>query len=235
MSNNFTTTVTKSSILLTEKFLRDLSKNNNKEWFARNKSRFENEFLIPASDFVISLGERIHQFAPEIIAIPKIDKSIFRLHRDMRFSKDKKPYKTNLGIYLWEGNKPRMECSGFYFHIEPGQIFWGSGIYKFNAEQLKKFRDIISVDENAIDLDSILKRITKIPDYKIGGAELKKTPRGLDTMYKYKKFFLHTGLYAYYEITSIDDLRNTDIEDFSFKIFQDFYPLHRWLVDNLTD
>jgi uncharacterized protein (DUF2461 family) len=56
---------------VTEKFLRDLSKNNNKEWFVKNKYRFENEFLIPASNFVVELGERIRHFAPNVIAIPK--------------------------------------------------------------------------------------------------------------------------------------------------------------------
>lgn len=217
---------------ITEKFLRDLSKNNNKDWFAKNKTRFKNEFLIPSSDFVVELGERIREFAPNIIAIPKIDKSIFRLHRDMRFSKDKKPYKTNLGIYIWEGNKPRMECSGFYFHIEPGQIFWGSGIYKFSPEQLKKFREIISSQENATELESTLNGITKDPDYNIGGAELKKTPREYDTSYKFKKFFLHTGLYSFCEKTSLNELKNTDLLDISTKIFKDFNSLHLWLVDN---
>ncbi len=217
---------------ITEKFLLDLSKNNNKDWFAKNKPRFENEFLIPASDFVVTLGEKIRKFAPNTIAIPKIDKSIFRLHRDMRFSKDKKPYKTNLGIYIWEGNKPRMECSGFYFHIEPGQIFWGSGIYKFSPEQLKKFREIISSTESAAELESILKGITKNQDYNIGGAELKKTPRGYDPAYKFRKFFLHTGLYAFCEKTSLNELKNTDILEISAKIFKDFNSLHLWLVDN---
>lgn len=218
---------------LTEQYLFDLTKNNNKEWFAKNKSRFENEFLIPASNFVVELGERIRAFAPDIIAIPKIDKSIFRLHRDMRFVKDKNLYKTNLGIYIWEGDRQRMECPGFYFHIEPGQIFWGSGIYKFSPEQLVKFREIVSAEDNARELDNILKQITKNSEYSIGGSELKKTPRGFDLSYKYKKFFLHTGLYAYYEKNSLDDFRKISVLDFSVRIFQDFNVLHRWLVDNL--
>jgi uncharacterized protein (TIGR02453 family) len=218
---------------VTEKFLRDLSKNNNKEWFVKNKYRFENEFLIPASNFVVELGERIRHFAPNVIAIPKIDKSIFRLHRDMRFSKDKKPYKTNLGIYIWEGNKSRMECPGFYFHLEYGQIFFGSGIYRFSNEQLLKFREIISQEDNAIELDGLLTQITKNSEYKIGGSELKKTPNGYDKTYQYKKFFLHTGLYSHFEKPSLDDLKNVDIIEFSTKIFYDFNPLHQWLINNL--
>lgn len=218
---------------VTEKFLRELSKNNNKEWFAKNKSRFENEFLIPASNFVVELGEQIQQFAPNVIAIPQIDKSIFRLHRDMRFSKDKKPYKTNLGIYIWEGALPRMECPGFYFHIEPGEIFWGSGIYKFSSNQLDKFREIVLNPQKAIEIENIFKSITKNSEYKIGGAELKKIPRGFDPNYKYKKLLLHTGLYVYCEKHSLEELLEKSIVDLSIKFYRDFLPIHRWLLDNL--
>jgi uncharacterized protein (TIGR02453 family) len=72
----------------TIKFLTALSKNNNKDWFNKNRERFDFEFLQPAVQFVIELGERLVELSPNIIAIPKIDKSIFRLHRDVRFSKE---------------------------------------------------------------------------------------------------------------------------------------------------
>jgi uncharacterized protein (TIGR02453 family) len=217
----------------TEKFLRDLSKNNSKDWFIKNKHRFENEFLAPASDFVVKLGESIKQIAPNLVAIPKIDQSIFRLHRDVRFSKDKKPYKTNLGIYLWEGERPRMECPGFYFHIEPGLIFLGSGIYKFTSEQIKLFRDTISNIDKASELDEIIKHITSNPKYKIGGSELKKTPKEYDKNYEYKKFYLYKGLYSYYEGSFPKDMMKKNVLEFSVKVFRDFNILHRWLVDNL--
>jgi uncharacterized protein (TIGR02453 family) len=220
--------------IITENYLQDLYRNNNKEWFAKNKSRFENEFLKPASDFVIELGNLIREIVPNIIAIPKIDQSIFRLHRDMRFSKDKKPYKTNLGIYIWEGDRPRMECSGFYFHIEPGNIFWGSGIYKFSADQQKKFREIVSSPENASQLENVLNDITINPAYSIGGSELKKTPRGYDHTYIYKKYFLHTGLYAYYEKNTISEFDEKSVLYYSIKLFRDFYPLHKWLMERVV-
>lgn len=73
------------------------------------------------------------------------------------------------------GKQPRMEYSGSYFHIEPGQIFWGSGIYNFSPDQLKKFREIISLPENAEELENILNEIAKNSEYNIGGSELRKT------------------------------------------------------------
>ncbi|MFN3693589.1 MAG: DUF2461 domain-containing protein, partial [Ignavibacterium sp.] len=137
---------------ITAKYLSDLSKNNNREWFLKNRERFDMEFLQPAIQFVIDLGERLQTFAPSIMAVPRIDKSIFRLHRDVRFRKNKSPYKTNLGIYFWEGKGKRMECSGFYFHIEPNNFFLGAGMYVFSPQQLKKYRDTVYNPDKASEL-----------------------------------------------------------------------------------
>lgn len=82
------------------KFLSKLKNNNNKEWFESHREEFISSVLEPAQEFVVVLGELLRTIVPEIISIPKIDKSIFRLHRDVRFGKDKSPYKTNLGILL---------------------------------------------------------------------------------------------------------------------------------------
>src|SRR3970282_3008545 len=101
------------------KFLSKLKRNNNKDWFESHRDEFNNSVLEPAQEFVVVLGELLRTFVPGIIAIPKTDKSIFRLHRDVRFSKDKAPYKTNLGILFWEGDRKKMDCPGFYFHAEP--------------------------------------------------------------------------------------------------------------------
>ena len=122
----------------TIKFLTALSKNNTKEWFEKNRVRYDLELLQPAVQFVIDLGEKLSEFSPNIYAIPKIDKSIFRLYRDVRFSKNKAPFKTNLGLYFWEGRGKKMECSGLYFHIEPTLFFLGAGMYMFTKDQLKK-------------------------------------------------------------------------------------------------
>ncbi|MGE5797815.1 MAG: TIGR02453 family protein, partial [Ignavibacteria bacterium] len=106
----------------TQNFLKQLAKNNSKEWFEENREAFNNDFLQPAVQFVVDIGERLQTIVPEIMAVPKVDKSIFRLHRDVRFSKDKSPFKTNLGILLWEG-KEKKQSPGFYFHIEPKLFF----------------------------------------------------------------------------------------------------------------
>ncbi|WP_337866494.1 DUF2461 domain-containing protein [Ignavibacterium sp.] len=218
---------------ITEKYLSDLSKNNNREWFLKNRERFDLEFLQQAVQFVIDLGERIQSFAPNTMAIPKIDKSIFRLHRDVRFRKNKSPYKTNLGLYFWEGKGKRMECSGFYFHIEPNNFFLGAGMYVFTPQQLKKYRDTVYNKVKAKELSGIISTVLKNKKYLIGGKTFKKTPRGYDSDYPYADLFLHSGVYSYYEIDSLNMFHKKDIVEFSYNVFREMNPLHQWLVKNI--
>ena len=218
----------------TIKFLTALSKNNNKEWFEKNRMRYDFELLQPAMQFVIDLGEKLLDLSPNINAIPKIDKSIFRLYRDVRFSKNKTPFKTNLGLYFWEGRGKKMECSGFYFHIEPKLFFLGAGIYMFTKDLLKKYREIVSDPSRGKQLNDILAKLLKNKKFNLGGKTYKKTPRGFNPEYKYCKLLLHSGLYVSYESNGFNELTTKDPVAFSHKTFKEMYPLHNWFVENLV-
>jgi len=89
-------------------YLNKLSRNNNREWFEANRNIYNSDFLGPLIYFVEEMGGKLLKLDPEITAIPKIDKSIFRLHRDVRFSKNKEPYITNAGILFWNGKAKKM-------------------------------------------------------------------------------------------------------------------------------
>ncbi len=214
-------------------FLKKLTKNNNREWFDQNKEMYLKSFMEPAQVFVSEMGEKLFEISPYITAIPKIDKSIFRIYRDVRFSKDKSPYKTHLGIYFWEGGK-KMESPGFYFHIEPKEIFIGAGLYTFTKELLTKYREIISSSNKADGLNAILKSILKNKKYSLGGKNLKKIPRGFDPNSKYADLFLHDSIYIYYKTDDPSEIKNKDAINYVYKIFKDLSPLHKWLVKNLS-
>lgn len=118
-------------------FFKELRENNSKDWFEAHRSAFENEVMEPAKQFVLEMGGLLQQVRPEIYFEPKTDKSIFRLHRDVRFSKNKLPYKTHLAFLFWEGSKKKMENPAFYFHIEPEKIIIAAGMYHFSPDALK--------------------------------------------------------------------------------------------------
>lgn len=79
-------------------FFNQLKKNNSKEWFEKHRSEYDDSVMHPAREFVIAMGNKLRKIAPEVNAIPKINKSLFKINRDVRFSKDKSPYKTYMGI-----------------------------------------------------------------------------------------------------------------------------------------
>ena len=216
----------------TVKFFTQLKKNNNKKWFETHREEFEQNVMEPAKIFVIHLGDTLRDIAPEIRAIPQVDKSIFRLHRDVRFSKNKAPYKTNLGIFLWEGPAKKMECSGFYIGIEPKLFFVGLGMYIFTPEQIKKFRETVYNPSNAEELNNVLKNLKK-KGYKINEPHFKQVPRGFDKEYKYVDLLKYNGLYSYYESNNLDELLNSDQIKFLFRKFKDMLPIHRWLLKNM--
>ena len=214
-------------------FLKKLSKNNNRDWFSANRNLYDKDFLEPAIRFVLEMGEKLQNISPNIQAIPKIDKSIFRLHRDVRFSKNKEPYKTNMGIYFWEGPGKKMEGSGFYFHLEPKGFGIGGGMYQFTKEQLRKYRDNVSDPVIVTELNSIINKILKRGEYQINGKNYKKIPRGYDPNSKYADYLLYDSIYLWYDGKDIKVLNENNVVNFIYKIFKDMSPLHKWLVKNI--
>ena len=188
------------------KFLAKLKRNNNRKWFESHKEEFIASVLEPAQEFVLVLGEMLRAVAPGIIAIPKTDKSIFRLHRDVRFSKNKSPYKSNLGIIWWEGDRKKMECSGFYFHVEPEYFFLGAGQYMFADDLLKKYRRVVYDPDKAKELDTIVKKLKK-KGFELGGKTFKRVPKGFDTEYPFSDYLLYNGIYVYEERSDLKETR----------------------------
>lgn len=124
----------------TLQFLKDLKKNNNKEWFDANRKKYESA----KSDYELLAGEVIKQLSKtdETIAhlVPK--ECMFRINRDIRFSKDKSPYKSNMGMYLSKGGK-KSAYAGYYFHLQPGGSFVAAGLWMPPPPDLKKVRQEI--------------------------------------------------------------------------------------------
>ena len=216
-----------------ENFFSDLVENNEKQWFEKNRSRYEADVLDPVKTLVVEIGKRLNKYRPDIVAIPKIDKSIFRIYRDVRFSKDKTPYKTHQGIYFWEGERKKMECSGFYFHVEPGSFMIAGGMYMMSPEVLKKYRNVVSQPKKATELQKVLAVVEKDKRLEIGGKHYKKFPRGYDHDFQPNEYLLHNGVYAYYGSDDFSLLKEDKVIDFVMQLFNSMMPLHQWLVENI--
>jgi uncharacterized protein (TIGR02453 family) len=214
-------------------FLRDLELNNNREWFESNRSVFEDRVLRPAQDFVVEMGKRLKTISPRVSAIPLIDKSIFRIYRDTRFSSDKTPYKIHIGMLFWEGPRKKLENPNYYVQLNKSSIFVGAGEYRFPSDLLGSYRDSVVHPKRGAELRRILDRITVNPSYKIGGGHYKKVPRGYDPGHPNAGLLHHNGLYAYCESALPDEVHSPRFVDYCSKILTDMSPLFRWLLSNM--
>jgi uncharacterized protein (TIGR02453 family) len=154
-------------------FLADLRANNDRNWFAANKERYEAYVLEPALEFVEEFGPRLHEISPHFEAIPKrTGGSLFRINRDTRFSKDKSPYKINLGIFFRHERGREVQAPGFYLQLAPGDCFAGAGIWHPETKVLKRIRDAIAADGDGWTASK--------GGQEVVGSSLSRPPAGFD-------------------------------------------------------
>jgi uncharacterized protein (TIGR02453 family) len=213
------------------RFLEELKHNNNKEWFNNHKQVYENDLLEPAMSFVTQMGEKLQKWAPEIHADPRRDRSIFRIYRDTRFSNDKSPYKTHLGIFFWEGHLPKMECPGLYFHLEPPDLGLYEGLHRFSPRLLKVYRNAVVDPVSGEELETSISKITKSGPYEIGGLHYKRVPRGYDPAHPRSELLRYNGLWSGTISAISGELFTEEIVDLCVGRFVDMLPLHCWLVE----
>jgi uncharacterized protein (TIGR02453 family) len=126
------------------RFLRQLKRNNNREWFVAHKEIYELKVKAPMTELILALEEAMQRSAPEFIMDPK--RAMFRIYRDVRFSADKRPYKTNAAAIFRPLGIPKNAGAGLYFHIEPAETLIAGGVYMPDAATLRALREHIAAN-----------------------------------------------------------------------------------------
>ncbi len=212
------------------RFFANLTENNNKLWFDQHRNEYDTFVAAPSRAFVSEMGKRLKEISPAVHADPRVNKSLFKIHRDTRFSKDKTPFKTHMGIMFWEGNRPRMECSCYYFHLSPPNLIIGVGIYQFPKLLLEEYRNSVVNPLHGPQLGKAIDEVTQNTDFNLGGELYKKTPRGFDPEHKNAEFLLYKGLHIGTESKIPLEFYSSQILDYCFERYEKMAPLHRWLV-----
>ncbi|MGE3468026.1 MAG: DUF2461 domain-containing protein [Pyrinomonadaceae bacterium] len=206
-------------------FLKKLSKNNDREWFQANKKLFD-----AAQDNVTAFGGYlIGEIGKFDDAVADIDPKscVFRIYRDVRFSKDKSPYKTNLGLYLSPGGRKSMQ-PGYYFHIQPGASFVAGGKHLPDGPETLRIRNAI-----VANTDEFLK-IVKKKSYRdlfgeMRGERLKNPPKGFDPEHKAIDYLKLKEFMAYAELYDDKMLITPAFSKQMVKMAKEMYPLVAFL------
>ncbi len=160
-------------------FLRQLKKNNNREWFQKNKDSYEHDVREPLLRFIEAFGPRLAKISPRFIANPsKVGGSLFRIHRDTRFARDKSPYKTHVGVQFRHERAKDVHAPGFYLHIQPDGVFVGVGLWHPDADTLGLIREAMVDDPAAWKRAKSAKAFKE--HFELTGDSLKRAPKGYD-------------------------------------------------------
>lgn len=208
-------------------FLRRLKRNNNRPWFQMHKEEYEQLVRFPMQCLIASLGPAMAEIAPEFMFDPR--KSIFRIYRDVRFSNNKAPYKTNIAAsFDMRGKKSPTETPGLYLGIEPGEIFIGGGLYMPSGPQLKAIRQAVAGQS-----DEFLE-IVEDPRFKkrfeaVMGETLQKAPLGYPKDHPMIRYLRYKQWYIGVETGHEPSFRPAFLKTVE-GIFADAMPFIRWLI-----
>jgi len=209
------------------KFLRELKSHNTRDWFARNKPRYEEAVKGPMLRFITDLEPHLRRISPHFSADPRpAGGSMFRIHRDVRFSKDKSPYKTNVGAHFSHLRGGRdAHAPGFYLHLEPVRSFGGGGLWHPDPPALKKIRDRIATQPKT------WKAVRDGID--VEGEALQRVPSGYDRAHPFADDLKLQDFYAMTEFSEREVLARGFMDRF-VEVCRRTVPLMKFLTETLA-
>jgi uncharacterized protein (TIGR02453 family) len=211
-------------------FLQDLAVNNSREWFVQNRKQYEE-----SRDKILFLTEVL------INEIGKFDKDVsqthpkdcvFRIFRDVRFSNDKRPYKTNFGSFMAKGGRKSMQA-GYYFHIEPEASFVGGGLYMPPSDKLKMVRNYLAEHGDEF-LEIINKKEFKSVYPEMYDDRLKTAPKGFEKDHEFIGLLRYKS-FAFTTRVENDVVTGEKFIEFTVKAFRQLYEANRFLNDALAE
>ena len=210
-------------------FLRELRDHNDRQWFAANKARYEAHVRDPLLEFIGDFGSRLREISKQFVADPRpVGGSLFRIHRDTRFSKDKSPYKTNAGAHFRHAAGRDVHAPGFYLHLEPEQVFAASGLWHPDSATLGRVRDAI------VAHPARWERVVSEPAFastcSLSGDRLARPPRGYDPDHRWIEDLKRRDFIALTTLSEAD-ARGADFIDRFADLCRVSAPLARFLTE----
>jgi uncharacterized protein (TIGR02453 family) len=205
-------------------FMRELREHNDRDWFAANKQRYEEDVREPAFAFIGAFAPHLARISPRFVADSRpTGGSLFRIYRDTRFSKDKTPYKTHTGIHFRHEQAKDVHAPGFYLHLEPRAIFAGTGIWRPEGATLGRIRDAIAGKPD--------EWVRAVRGIRLSEAEtLKRAPAGYDPDHPLIDDLKRKGFVAVVELDE-KTVTSARFPDELARTFQASAPLMRFLCE----
>jgi len=217
----------------TFEFLGGIAEHNDKPWFEAHRPLYEAGYVEPAREFVAALGPRLREISPSVQFEPKVNGSLSRINRDIRFSKNKTPYKTHLDLWFWHGDRKGWDTPGFWFRLTPEKVMLGSGMHGLEKDQLEAFRQSVIHPRSAKTLLAAVAATEAAGPYQVGGKTRKQLPRGYAADGVAADYLLYEGLHTGIDLPA-SAAREADFVDICLKHYAATWPVSKWLLDEIA-
>lgn len=216
----------------TLRFLEGVSADNSRTWFEANRGLYEAGYVAPACAFVEAMGPRLAALSPGVRWEARVNGSVPRINRDVRFSKDKRPYKDHLDIWFWHGDRKGWDRPGFYLRITPERLYMGSGMHVLQGPMLERFRQAVLDPAAGEKLETALAEVAAA-GCEPGASTRRNVPRGFDKEHPRANLLLHEALCAGRELPAADAV-TPGFTDRAFACYAASWPVGRWLLDHVA-
>lgn len=211
-------------------FLRALGRNNNKKWFDDHRAEYDSLYLEPAKDFAAAMGSALKALGPDVRSEPRVNGSIMRINRDVRFSKDKTPYKTALHFIFSAGQGSRNENPAYYLRLAADELGLAAGLFGFDAGQLATYRQAVVDPKLGPALRRAVDKVCKADSFELNEPGYKRVPRGLDAEHRNAEFLKMKGLFAHTELEVPKAILSKDAVPYVIDRFKEMKPIPVWLA-----
>lgn len=215
----------------TRRFIAELAAHNDREWFAENRQRYERVVLDRQRAFVDAVGIAFEAVDPRVQCVPAVNRSIFRINRDTRFSRDKSPYKTYSDLFFWIGND-RRSAPGYFTRIAADEVWVGCGAHSLSPEQLARLRAAIVAPASGEEFERILGELAA-DGYEIGERGLKRVPAGFSADSPRADLLRLTVVHAIQRSEPPKEFERAEYVEWCMERFVRCKPLVDWLVDHI--
>lgn len=217
----------------TQAFLAGVTAHNEKAWFDANRELYEAGYVEPARAFVAALGPRLREISPAVRFEPKVNGSMSRINRDIRFSKDKRPYKTHLSLWFWHGDRRGWDCPGFWFNLTPDRLMLGVGMHAMQGEMLESFRQSVIHPRSAKALLAAVDAVKSAGPYAIAAPDRKLMPRGYPADGIAAAYLLNESLTASLELPA-EAAHSADLVEQCAAHYRAMWPIGQWLLAEVS-
>jgi uncharacterized protein (TIGR02453 family) len=207
-------------------FLKNLKRNNNRDWFQENKSTYKTMVDEPAHSFLEAISDNITKLS----GVPMAGK-VFRIYRDVRFSKDKTPYNTHIRMSFVRSGADKKKCGEapmFSISIEPEKLFLGLGYFEFSKNVLPSYQKAVAKDSTGKALEKLIVKMNK-KGFEFEGPEYKRVPSSFNKDHPRGDLLRRKGLSLWSEDSIPRELHSSKAIDFCINKYRDMLPFYKWL------